>query len=212
MKRIFLVLMMAMMVGACVESSTDVETRRGGSSGGDGGFVPPDTVIKIEHATLNAYKPGNPGAVAPVRDLTATASFNDAVAVAATFGYSFDPTALTVASGRTDDGRAVLVALGALRGGDGGGLAVYLRVDDRERSFPLRLTDRDQSGFEVLQDAGKQETGPQNRPWYYGDLLNCLQYVVADLTACRQSCQWCGPICDLRALVNLVVCVLVYML
>ena len=212
MKRLFLVLMMSILLGACGESSTDVVTRRGGDTGGDGGFVPPDTVIKSEHAALNAYQPGNPGAIGPVRDLTASASFNAAIATAGTFGYAFDPRTVAVASGRTDDGRLVLIALGALPGGDGNGLALYMRVGDWEKSLPLRLTDREQTGYEVLEDVSKQETGPWNKPWYYGDLLNCLEHVVADLLACRRECPTCGVICDLRALVNLAVCVIFFMM
>ena len=212
MKKLFLVLMLSVMVGACGESATDVATRHGGGGGGGDPFIPPDTVIKAEHATLNGYRPGNPVAIETAQGLTARASFNNAVATAAALGYGFDPAAVAVVSGRTDDGREVHFVLGSLLGGEGDGFAIYMRVGEWEKSLPLRLSDREPTGYEVLEDVDKLDPGPQSKPWYYGDLLNCLQYVVADLMACRSSCTWCGALCDLRALLNLVVCVVFFMM
>jgi hypothetical protein len=206
MKRIFLVLLISVAVGACGESSTDVVSRRGGSPGG-GEFIPPDTLIKTENATFHVYKPGNIVALESVLSLTARTPFHDAIESAGSFGYGFDPADVAVATGRLDDGREVLVALGSLEGIKRDGYLFYLRVGDREHTFPLRETGGGKAGFDLLEVAAKGEIGPRNMPWYFGDLLDCLIRAMADLLMCQPDCADCYRNCVFDTLVRLVVCV-----
>lgn len=209
MKRLFLVLMLSVMVGACGESTTDVATggRGGGGNGGDP-FIPPDTVIKVEHGTLNGYNPGNPVAIASVGALTARSSFTRALDAAAYNGYGFDPADVAVASGRSDDGRDLLIAIAALPGVDKNGFLFYIRFGDVEHAIPVRAHGHGGDGVDIMESALKNGGGPSNMPWYYGDLIGCIVHAIADVTKCLQlECTQCINLCVSTALYNFVQCV-----
>lgn len=209
MRKLILVLMLAMMVGACGESSTDVATRQsGGGGGGGGGFIPPDTVIKTEEARFDVYQPGNPVAIETVNSLTPRASFARALEVTETFGYGFDPARVAVAAGRLDDGREVVIALGSLTGGrHDDGHVLHVRIGDREETLPLRTDGGRGDGFEVLEIADKHEIGPQSLFWDLGHWVQCLMQAMADIMACREDCEDCWRACVLQALVKLAFCI-----
>jgi len=209
MKRLFLVLMLSVMVGACGESTTDVATGGGGGgTGGDPGFIPPDTVIKAEHATLNGYNAGNPVAIASVGALTARSAFTGAVDAAADNGYGFDPADVAVASGQLDDGRDVLIAIAALPSVDHNGFLFYVRMGDVEHAIPVRARGHGDDSVDILESALKNGGGPSNMPWYYGDLLQCITAAMADISVCLQNtCPSCRSDCVRSVLVRFVVCI-----
>jgi hypothetical protein len=202
MKRIMLVLMVALGVGACGESSTDVVTRSGG---GDGGFIPPDTVIKTESVRSDLYQPGHPGAVGCAEGLAGNPSFHRAVETAETFGYGFDPARAAVAEGNLADGREVRIVLAAMAGGARAGHVLYLRVGDEERSLPLRVN-VDGDAPEILETISKEGVGPSGMWVDLGDTLQCLMQALADLYVCRSSCTDCWRECTFQALMRLVWC------
>ena len=211
MKRLFTVLMMTIVLGACGESPSDVATTGGGGgSGGDDGFIPPDTVIKTEHAVLDVYGARHPGAIAAVQSLAAQDALGDALGTAESFGYGFDAANVALAMGRADDGRDVSVALGTLSGGDARGLVLYIRLGEREVSFPLRLTGRD-GAFDIIEAVDKRDIGPARQPWYHTDLADCLRAILADLQRCQHYCEACAGLCTLDAVIQLVMCVLFFM-
>jgi hypothetical protein len=208
MRKLILVLMLAMMVGACGESSTDVATRRSGGGGGGDEFIPPDTVVKTEDARFDVYQPGNPAAIETVHSLTPRASFARALEVTETFGYGFDPARVAVATARLADGRDVVVALGSLTGGlRDDGHVLHVRIGDREETLPLRTDGGRGDGFEVLEIADKHEIGPQSLFWDLGHWIQCLMQATADIMACSQDCEECWRQCVLQALVKLVFCI-----
>ena len=202
MKRIMLVLMVAMGVGACGESSTDVVTRSGG---GGGGFIPPDTVIKTESVRVDLFRPGHPLAFESAVALAGNGSFQRAVETAGTFGYGFDPARAAVAEGTLADGREVRIVLAAMTGAARAGHVLYLRVGDGERALPLRLNGRG-DGVEFLETVSKAGVGPSRMWWDVGDAIQCLMQAMADLYICRSSCTDCWRECTFQALMRLVWC------
>jgi hypothetical protein len=205
MKKLFLVLMVAMMLGACGESSTDGIMRSTGD--GNGALVPPDLVIATDEVTLDGFAPGNPVAIAASEALVSHASVAEAIATARSFGYGFDPAQVALATGRLEDGREVVVALGVLTGGHGSdGHMVHIRVGDREVTRALRLRGDGDGGFDPLELAVKGELGPQGagRDATFAD---CLIRIMSDLASCRRQCEACALACVMEALTRLAACV-----
>lgn len=202
MRKIILVLMMAMMLGACGESATDIVT---GGGGGDG-FIPPDTVIKTADGLFDIYRPGNPVAVETVQSLTPGAPLAGAIVTSETFGYTFDPARVAVATVTLADGRDVVVALGALLGADADGHVLYVRVGDREEALPLRVNRGSRDGFEVLESVDKGVIGPQGILWDLGHWFSCLMQAMADIALCYKDCEDCWRMCVYQALIRLLFC------
>jgi hypothetical protein len=166
-------------------------------------------VIKTDEALVRAYAAGNPVAIDEASALAAGGSFGDALDVAETHGYGFDPSNVVMARLELDDGREAVLGIGKLSGGVDG-VVVYTRVGDRDETIPLRLAPGTPEGVEILRTGGKGELEPDNIPvWtFFGSWWQCVMQAMADIMACIQQCPdgSCWQACIMQALLRLASC------
>jgi len=194
MKRIAVLLLMAMWLGACADTTTDV-VDRGGGGGGDDTIVPPDTTIRDGSFTTNVYGQDNALARQKEAALLLDATIQDRIETLAAYDYVYEPGNTRVLTATAADGRSVTLSIVTLRPTTGTPLAAHvvdLRVGSDRAVRAVRGVENagaitTETLAEGKRDAGTPELSPLMGK-LVNDLMMCLSIVLADVQACLMNC------------------------
>jgi len=186
MKRLTLVMVMALLVSACNETTTGVKPTR--NPGGGDGYIPPDTVIKHNGIATEFFGPDHPVAVEREATLVAREDISTNLTTLEEQGYSYTPGSTMVCNFRFPDGRVAELTIFHLPGSGGFTHVIHLRIGERELTRSIRVRDRGDGRLDLdpLAETEKIGGAPQS-VWTLGWIV-CIMQAYSETMACIHSC------------------------